>query len=136
LEAFSGTHRYVLDYLSTEVLERQPDQVRRFLLQTSVLERLSGPLCDAVTGGADGQGMLEKLERANLFLVPLDQQRRWWRLHQTGAATRVLLQHAVRLGVGPAGALPGPDMGRPTAQLIDGPGARHSPAGAPGQEGS
>jgi LuxR family maltose regulon positive regulatory protein len=81
LDAFTGTHRYVLDYLSEEVLGRLPDQVRRFLLQTSILERLSGPLCDAVTGDTDGQGMLEELERANLFLVPLDEERRWWRLH-------------------------------------------------------
>src|SRR5829696_7451568 len=81
LDAFAGTHRYVLDYLSEEVLGRLPDQVRRFLLQTSILERLSGPLCDAVTGDSDGQGMLEELERTNLFLVPLDEQRRWWRLH-------------------------------------------------------
>jgi LuxR family maltose regulon positive regulatory protein len=82
LDAFTGTHRYVLDYLTEEVLERQPDAVRSFLLQTSILERLCGPLCDAVTGGSDGQGMLEELERANLFLVPLDEERRWWRLHQ------------------------------------------------------
>jgi LuxR family maltose regulon positive regulatory protein len=81
LDAFTGTHRYVLDYLSEEVLGRLPDQVRRFLLQTSILERLSGPLCDAVTGDSDGQGMLEELERANLFLLPLDEERRWWRLH-------------------------------------------------------
>jgi LuxR family maltose regulon positive regulatory protein len=81
LDAFTGTHRYVLDYLSEEVLERQPDRVRRFLLETSILERLSGPLCDAVTGGTDGQAMLEELERANLFLVPLDEERRWWRFH-------------------------------------------------------
>jgi LuxR family maltose regulon positive regulatory protein len=81
LDAFAGTHRYVLDYLSEEVFGRLRDQVRRFLLQTSVLERLSGPLCDAVTGDSDGQGMLEELERANLFLVSLDEERRWWRLH-------------------------------------------------------
>jgi LuxR family maltose regulon positive regulatory protein len=79
--AFSGSHRYVLDYLSQEVLERQPASVRRFLLETSVLERLCGPLCDAVTGRFDGQQLLEELERANLFLVPLDQERRWWRYH-------------------------------------------------------
>jgi LuxR family transcriptional regulator, maltose regulon positive regulatory protein len=79
---FSGSHRYVLDYLTEEVLDRQPDQVRTFLLETSVLERLSGPLCEAVTGRTDGQDMLEQLERANLFLVPLDEQRRWWRYHQ------------------------------------------------------
>jgi LuxR family maltose regulon positive regulatory protein len=81
LDAFSGTHRFILDYLSEEVLERQPQPVRAFLLQTSVLERLRGPLCDAVTGTSEGQDMLEALERANLFLVPLDEERRWYRFH-------------------------------------------------------
>jgi LuxR family transcriptional regulator, maltose regulon positive regulatory protein len=81
LDAFTGTHRYVLDYLSEEVLERQPDRVRTFLLQTSILERLSGPLCDAVTGRSDSHDLLEDLERANLFLIPLDAQRRWYRFH-------------------------------------------------------
>jgi len=79
---FSGSNRYVLDYLAQEVLARQPDQVREFLLVTSVLERLCGPLCDAVTGRADGQVMLEQVERANLFLIPLDEVRGWWRYHQ------------------------------------------------------
>jgi LuxR family transcriptional regulator, maltose regulon positive regulatory protein len=82
LAALAGTHRYVLDYLSEEVLDGQPERVRGFLLETSILERLCGPLCDAVTGDADGQDMLEELERANLFLVPLDDERRWWRFHQ------------------------------------------------------
>ena len=81
VETFSGSHRYVLDYLTEEVLERQPAHVREFLLETSVLQRLSGPLCDAVTGRADGQAMLELIEKANLFLVPLDEVRGWWRLH-------------------------------------------------------
>jgi LuxR family transcriptional regulator, maltose regulon positive regulatory protein len=80
--AFSGSHRYILDYLTGEVLERQPEQVREFLLETSVLERLSGGLCDAVTGQDDGQAMLEQVERAGLFLVPLDEVRGWWRYHQ------------------------------------------------------
>src|SRR5215472_13522809 len=79
--AFSGSHRFVLDYLADEVLERQPGPVRAFLLETSVLERLSGELCDAVTGGAGGQAMLEQVERAGLFLVPLDEVRGWWRYH-------------------------------------------------------
>ena len=79
--AFSGSHRYVLDYLTDEVLEGQTDQVREFLLETSVLDRLSGGLCDAVTGRAGGQVMLEQVERANLFLVPLDEVRGWWRYH-------------------------------------------------------
>ena len=80
--AFSGSHRYVLDYLAGEVLDRQPEDMREFLLETSVLERLSGPLCDAVTGRADSQTMLEAIERAGLFLVPLDEVRGWWRYHQ------------------------------------------------------
>jgi LuxR family maltose regulon positive regulatory protein len=82
VEGFSGSHRYVLDYLTEEVLDRQPEQLRTFLLETSVLEGLSGPLCDAVTGRRDGQALLEQVERANLFLQPLDEQRRWWRYHQ------------------------------------------------------
>ena len=80
--AFSGSHRYVLDYLTDEVLEGQTDQVREFLLETSVLDRLSGGLCDAVTGRTGGQVMLEQVERANLFLTPLDEVRGWWRYHQ------------------------------------------------------
>ena len=79
--AFTGSHRYVLDYLAEEVLERQDEQVRIFLLETSVLERLSGPLCDAVTGRAGNQAMLEHVERAGLFLAPLDEVRGWWRYH-------------------------------------------------------
>jgi LuxR family maltose regulon positive regulatory protein len=79
--SFSGSDRYVLDYLAEEVLDRQPEPLRAFLLETSVLERLSGPLCDAVRGRTDSQRLLEQAERANLFLVPLDSQRRWWRYH-------------------------------------------------------
>jgi LuxR family maltose regulon positive regulatory protein len=82
LTELAGTHRYILDYLSEEVLERQPERVQAFLLQTSILDRLCGPLCDAVTDDADGQDMLERLERSNLFLVPLDDERHWWRFHQ------------------------------------------------------
>ena len=80
--AFTGSHRYVLDFLTEEVLERQSEQVRGFLLETSVLARLSGALCDAVTGRADGQVMLEQVEQAGLFLGPLDEVRGWWRYHQ------------------------------------------------------
>jgi LuxR family transcriptional regulator, maltose regulon positive regulatory protein len=79
---FSGSHRYVLDYLAEEVLDRQPEPLREFLLETSILERLCGPLCDAVTGRSDSQQVLERVERANLFLVPLDEVRGWWRYHQ------------------------------------------------------
>src|SRR5262245_43030310 len=79
--AFSGSHRFVLDYLADEVLDGQPEQVRGFLLETSVLERLSGELCDTVTGRAGSQKMLQDIERAGLFLVPLDEVRGWWRYH-------------------------------------------------------
>jgi LuxR family maltose regulon positive regulatory protein len=79
--AFSGSHRFVLDYLADEVLDGQPGQVRSFLLETSVLERLSGELCDAVTGRSGSQAMLHHIERAGLFLVPLDEVRGWWRYH-------------------------------------------------------
>jgi LuxR family maltose regulon positive regulatory protein len=78
---FAGDDRYIVDYLVEEVLERQPESVRSFLQHTSILERLSGPLCDAVTGQDSGKGMLEALERANLFVVPLDNRRHWYRYH-------------------------------------------------------
>jgi LuxR family maltose regulon positive regulatory protein len=81
IESFSGSHRGVLDFLAEEVLERQPEDVRAFLLETSILGGLSGPLCEALTGRSDGQAMLEKLERDNLFLVALDEERRWYRYH-------------------------------------------------------
>lgn len=68
-----------MDYLLEEVLQRQPTEVRDFLLKTSVLERLSGPLCDAVTGGIDGAEILSRLEKDNLFIVPLDANRQWYR---------------------------------------------------------
>ena len=81
IESFSGSHRDVLDFLAGEVLERQPEAVRGFLLRTAVLERMSAPLCDALTGSGDGQGMLERLERENLFVVALDDERGWYRYH-------------------------------------------------------
>ena len=79
--AFTGSHRYVLDYLAEEVLEQQDEQVRAFLLETSVLDRLSGPLCDAITGREGSQALLEEAERSGLFLIPLDEVRGWWRYH-------------------------------------------------------
>jgi len=95
VSAFTGSHRYILDYLVEEVLQRQPERTQAFLLQTSILIRLSGPLCDAVTGRADGQAMLEQLERANLFLIPLDEERGWYRYHQLFAKVlRLRLQQA------------------------------------------
>ncbi len=81
IRAFAGNHRYVVDYLVDEVLRRQPEPVRDFLLQTAILDRLHGPLCDAVTGQTDGTARLEALEHGNLFVVPLDDSRRWYRYH-------------------------------------------------------
>ena len=91
--AFAGDDRYVVDYLVEEVLERQPESVRSFLLQTSILDRLSGPLCDAVTDQEEGKVLLEALERDNLFVVPLDDKRHWYRYHHLFAD--VLRAHAV-----------------------------------------
>ncbi len=81
IQAFTGSHRFVLDYLVEEVLQNQPEHVRSFLMQTAILGRLNGPLCESVTGSEDGRGMLERLERGNLFVVPLDDQRHWFRYH-------------------------------------------------------
>ncbi len=81
IAGFAGDDRYVVDYLVEEVVQRQSSLVQAFLLQTSILDRLSGALCDAVTGQAGGKAMLESLDRGNLFLVPLDDQRRWYRYH-------------------------------------------------------
>jgi LuxR family maltose regulon positive regulatory protein len=78
----SGRHRFIADYLSEDVIVHLPAETRRFLLQTSILDRLCGPLCDAVTGSSGGQKMLELLERKNLFLVPLDDSREWFRYHR------------------------------------------------------
>jgi LuxR family transcriptional regulator, maltose regulon positive regulatory protein len=92
---FSGSHRHVLDYLTQEVLDRQPEPLVSFLLETSVLERLSGPLCDAITGRTDSQRLLEQIEWASLFLVPLDEVRGWWRYHHLFAdLLRTRLQQA------------------------------------------
>ena len=101
VEAFSGSHRFVLDYLVEEVLGGQPEVVRAFLLDTSVLEQMTGELCDALTGRSDGQGTLENLERGNVFVVPLDDERRWYRYHHLFAdALRVRLAagDAARVG--------------------------------------
>jgi LuxR family transcriptional regulator, maltose regulon positive regulatory protein len=81
IAAFTGSNRYVFDYLVEEVLARQSGDVQRFLLLTSILDRMTAPLCDALTGRDDGQTTLEALEQANLFIVPLDQSRTWYRYH-------------------------------------------------------
>ncbi|MDQ6603524.1 MAG: LuxR C-terminal-related transcriptional regulator, partial [Chloroflexota bacterium] len=81
IRAFAGDHRYIADYLVEEVLRHQPASVRSFLLQTAILDRLHGPLCDAVTGQKGGNARLEVLERGNFFVVPLDDTRHWYRYH-------------------------------------------------------
>jgi LuxR family maltose regulon positive regulatory protein len=81
IQAFSGSHRHVLTYLAEEVLEQRPKGTLNFLLETSVLDRLCGPLCDAVTGQLDGDGTLKKLDQANLFIIPLDNEGKWYRYH-------------------------------------------------------
>ena len=83
IQSFTGSHRFVLDYLLEEVLQRQSPDIQDFLLRTSILDRICGPLCEAVleTPPGAGQSVLESLERANLFLVPLDGERRWYRYH-------------------------------------------------------
>ncbi len=81
IAGFAGDDRYVVDYLVEEVLGRQADDVRTFLLDTSILDRLSGPLCDAVTGSGESKTVLASLERANLFVVALDDSRQWYRYH-------------------------------------------------------
>lgn len=91
VRAFAGDHRYIVDYLVAEVLQAQPEPVRRFLLQTAILDRLNGSLCDAVTGQAEGNARLEALERGNFFVVPLDDKRHWYRYHHLFA--QVLYAH-------------------------------------------
>jgi LuxR family maltose regulon positive regulatory protein len=81
VRAFAGDNHYIVDYLLDEVLERQPEGVRSFLLQTSILDRLNGPLCDAVTRQEGGNALLQALERGNFFVVPLDDTRHWYRYH-------------------------------------------------------
>ena len=81
MSALSGEHRRLREYFSEEVLGRQDDDVRTFLVQTSVVERMSGPLCDALTGRRDSARLLRSLERASLFIVPLDEQPEWYRYH-------------------------------------------------------
>ena len=98
INAFTGSHRYIVDYLVEEVLNRQPAHIRNFLLKTSILERMSASLCDALIENGqpgDSQAILEYLERANIFLNPLDDERRWYRYHHLFAdVLRTRLQHS------------------------------------------
>ncbi len=93
IQAFTGSSRFILDYLIEEVFEKQSPDVKDFLLKTSILERLSGPLCDQVAEQTNSQELLEVLEQANLFIVPLDQSRGWYRYHRLFAE---LLRHRLR----------------------------------------
>jgi LuxR family transcriptional regulator, maltose regulon positive regulatory protein len=97
LATFGGTQRHILDYLVTEVLMSQPKPLQQFLLQTTMLERLTGPLCDAITDRNDSALILEQIDRANLFLVPLDETRQWYRYHALFAEA---MQHEARRRLG------------------------------------
>ena len=104
IAGFAGDDRYVVDYLVEEVLQRQPEDVQAFLLQTSLLDRMTGSLCDALTGQDGGRAVLEALDRDNLFLVPLDDRRQWYRYHHLFADVLKarLLDGTTRTGRGAA----------------------------------
>ncbi len=110
IRSFTGGHHFVMDYLVEEVLQQQPARIQTFLLRTSILDRLCGPLCDAVLrdAAASGQATLEYLERANLFIVPLDNERRWYRYHHLFAdlLRQRLRQHIATDGASEAGDAP------------------------------
>lgn len=112
IASFAGSHHFVLDYLVEEVLARQSEPIQSFLLRTSILDRLCGPLCDAVMldASASGQQTLEYLDRANLFIVPLDNERRWYRYHHLFAE---LLRQRLRQSATPSAG----DDGRDVAEL-------------------
>ena len=93
IQAFTGSHRFVLDYLVEEVLQHQSEHIHSFLLQTAILDRLCAPLCNAITEREDGKEILDILERNNLFLIPLDDKRQWYRYHHLFA--EVLQAHLI-----------------------------------------
>jgi LuxR family maltose regulon positive regulatory protein len=98
--AFGGSHRHVIDYLADEVLAQQSAEIQSFLRQTSILDRLTAPLCEALTGRDDSAAILRQLEQSNLFLVPLDERRAWYRYHQLFAEfLRTDLDEASRAGL-------------------------------------
>jgi len=96
IQAFSGSHRHILGYLADEVLNQRPKGTLNFLLQTSILDRFCGPLCEAVTGRHDGEVIMNKLEQANLFIMPLDDEGKWYRYHHLFAD--ILRLHLRRKG--------------------------------------
>lgn len=100
IETLRGSDRHLVDYLVEEILEQQPPEIQEFLLQTSILGQLCGPLCDAVTGRGDSQAVIEQLEQHHLFIIPLDRSREWYRYHQLFAEfLRARLQHARRTSI-------------------------------------
>lgn len=96
IASLSGSHRFILGYLTEQVLDRQPEDIRHFLLQTAILEKLNGDLCNAITGRSDGRVLLEQLFNANLFLIPLDDERQWYRYHHLFADLLRDLQNVLR----------------------------------------
>ncbi|MFZ3130594.1 MAG: hypothetical protein WA125_05685, partial [Desulfosporosinus sp.] len=111
IKSFNGSHYFVMDYLTEEVLQRQPESVQTFLLRTSILDRLCGPLCDAVSPdpSAGGQETLEYLQQANLFIVPLDNERCWYRYHH-------LFADLLRQRLSRSAAVPAKDQGKGVAE--------------------
>ena len=102
IRAFAGDHRYILDYLAGEVLERQPEPVSQFLLQTAILDRLNGSLCDAITGQQDGIERFQSLERGNFFVISLDNKRHWYRYHHLFAQvlyTRLIAEQSDQVAI-------------------------------------
>jgi LuxR family maltose regulon positive regulatory protein len=95
IATLSGSHRYILSYLTGQVLDQQPEEIQHFLLQTSILDKLNGDLCNAVTGRSDGRALLERLFNANLFLIPLDDEGQWYRYHHLFADLLRDLQSAL-----------------------------------------
>jgi len=115
IAAFGGSHEYIVDYFAAEVLAQQPAPLRAFLLQTSILDRLCGDLCEAVTGQTPGQSTLEQLHHANLFVVPLDGERGWYRYHHLfRELLRKQLQHE-------------PDINLPSCIAGPASGVKHTP---------
>ncbi len=110
IQSFTGSNRLVLDYLIEEVLDRQPEDIQSFLLKTAILDRLTGSLCNAITGQDNGQRMLEYLDRANLFIVPLDNERRWYRYHH-------LFADLLRQRLHQSTSAPPEDSGKSVAEL-------------------
>jgi len=96
IATLSGSHRFILSYLTEQVISRQPEKIQHFLLQTSILDRLNGDLCNAVTGRSDGRDLLERLFNANLFLIPLDDEGQWYRYHHLFAGLLRDLQNALQ----------------------------------------